>query len=374
MSKLKAGLVGCGNISDIYLKNSAAFEAFDIVACADVDLERAKEKAAHYNIPMACTPTQLMEEPDVDFVLNLTPPSVHAEVALLSLEAGKHVYSEKPLSVTRSDAEKIVSAAEEGGLKVGNAPDTFLGGGIQTCRHIMDQGMIGDPVSAAAFMMNPGHEHWHPNPDFYYQTGGGPLFDMGPYYLTTLIFLMGPIHQVTGTAKMTYPERTITSEKRYGEKIKVTTPTQVNAILDFENGASASLITSFDTWHHRLPHMEIYGSEGSMVVPDPNRFDGPVYVRRFDEERWSEYPLTHGFTENSRGLGAADFAYAIMNNRAPRASGALAFHVLDAMQGIYDSSQAGKHYKLSSTCEKPDPLPVNLTKQNIDDLLSMKGH
>ncbi|UOQ44032.1 Gfo/Idh/MocA family oxidoreductase [Halobacillus salinarum] len=370
MSGVKVGLVGCGNISSIYLENAVKFESFEISACADVDLARAKQVAAEYGITKAVSVEEVLHDPEIELVLNLTPPSVHAEIAIQALNSGKHVYNEKPLSVTRSDAKEILAVAEEQGLFVGNAPDTFLGGGLQTCRKIIDDGLIGDPVSATGFMMIPGHERWHPNPEFFYQPGAGPMFDMGPYYLTALIFLMGPIKRVTGSAKITFAERTITSEPKYGEKIKVATPTQVNGVLDFESGATASIITSFDTWHHQLPPIEIYGSKGSLVVPDPNHFSGPVFIRKAGDKQWSEHPLTHGFTVNSRGIGVAEFCHAVKNEKSPRANGNLAYHVLDVMQGIYDSSEEECHYKLTSYCNQPAPLPAAISEDNFDRLLT----
>ncbi|MFC7062413.1 Gfo/Idh/MocA family protein [Halobacillus seohaensis] len=372
MSKLKAGLIGCGNISDIYIKNAAQFNTFDIVACTDLNLDVAKQKANKYGIANVCKKDELISDPNIDLIINLTPPSSHAEVALEALYAGKHVYNEKPLSVSKEDAITILDTAESRGLMVGNAPDTFLGGGLQTCRKIIDEGLIGRPVSATAFMMNPGHEHWHPNPEFFYQEGGGPMFDMGPYYLTALVALMGPVERVTGSTKITHPERTITSQQKYGQKIKVATPTQINGVLDFKNGAVASIITSFDTLHHQLPHMEIYGTEGSMSVPDPNQFSGPVFIKRFDEKEWTEYPLSHGFTKNSRGLGTAEFAHSIINGQNPRASGSLANHVLDIMQGIHTASDQQQHYKITSICEQPKPLPEKINEGNFDQLLNLE--
>lgn len=358
MEKVKAGVVGCGNISEIYFKNAKRFDVFDIVACADLNVNLAKQRAQVFGIPKPCTTEELLADNEIDFIINLTTPKVHAKIALAALEAGKHVYGEKPLAVSREDGKRILETAKAKGLLVGSAPDTFLGGGIQTCKKLIDDGWIGEPVSATAFMMNPGHERWHPNPNFFYQEGGGPMFDMGPYYLTALISLMGPIKRVTGSTRITFPERTITSQPKYGEKIQVNTPTQINGVLDFKSGAIASIITSFDTWHHHLPNIEIYGTKGSLVVPDPNTFGGPVFVRRHDQNSWSEIPLTHGFTDNSRGIGVADMASSILEGRAPRADGELAFHVLDVMHGFKDASDKNKHYEPVSTCEQPSPLPL----------------
>ncbi|SER67311.1 Predicted dehydrogenase [Gracilibacillus ureilyticus] len=373
MSELNVGIVGCGNISKIYLENAGRFGNYRIHAVADLIKEKAQARAEEFQIPKAYTTEELLEDPDIDLVINLTIPAVHKEIAIRALENGKHVYGEKPLAVTREDGKEIVDYAKAKGLFVGNAPDTFLGAGIQTCKKIIDDGLIGKPIAATAFMMIPGHERWHPDPAFYYKAGGGPLFDMGPYYLTALIALMGPVKRVTGSAQTTYPERTITSKEKYGQKIQVETPTQINSVLDFENGAVVSMITSFDTWHHRLPNMEIYGTEGSLIVPDPNTFGGPVYLRKKDDREWQEMPLTHGFADNSRGLGVADMVDAILNNRKARADGELANHVLDVMHGIHDSSEIDRHYYTESSCTQPDALPAGLDERYFTRALRNSG-
>lgn len=349
------------------------FDVVEVTACADLDIERAKARAEEYHIPHAYTPEELLSDPSIDIVINLTIPAVHAEVAQKGLQAGKHVYGEKPFAVKKEDGKAILETARQKGLYVGNAPDTFLGGGLQTCRKLLDDGWIGKPVSASAFMMVPGHERWHPDPAFYYQEGGGPMFDMGPYYLTALAFLLGPVKRVTGSVNITYPERTITSQPRYGEKIKVETPTQINGVMDFCNGAVASIITSFDTWHHQLPHIEIYGTEGSIVVPDPNTFGGPVYLRRHDHSEWTEVPLSHGFTENSRGIGVAEMAHAILTGKEPQANSRLSYHVLEVMHGFLESSKKDQHIYMTSSCDQPDVLPTGISKQNFDAVMTREG-
>jgi predicted dehydrogenase len=367
MRKVNVGIIGCGNISAIYFKAGKRFDILEITACADLDLERAKARAEEFGVPKACTVEGLLGDPDIDIVINLTIPNAHAEVCLAALEAGKHVYVEKPLAVTREDGQKILNTAKERGLLVGAAPDTFLGGGIQTCRKLIDDGWIGQPVAATAFMMSQGHEHWHPDPAFYYKTGGGPMFDMGPYYLTALVNLLGPVRRVTGSTRITFPERTVTSQPKYGEKITVETPTHIAGVLDFESGAIATLVTSFDVKSAKLPNIEIYGSEGSMIVPDPNTFGGPVYIRRHGETEWTEMPLTHDYTDNSRGVGVADMAYALVSGRPHRANGELGYHVLELMHGFHDASNEGKHYEVKSTCEQPKPLPLGLMKNTLDN-------
>ncbi len=358
MKKIKVGIIGCGNISAIYCQAGKKFDILEIAACADIDLERAKMRAAEYEIPKACSVAELLADPEIEIVINLTIPGVHAEVSLAALEAGKHVHSEKPLAVNTADGRRVIELAAQKGLRVGAAPDTFLGAGLQTTRKLIDEGWIGKPVAATAFMMGHGHEGWHPDPAFFYQPGGGPMFDMGPYYLTALVNLIGPIRRVTGSAQISFSERTITSEPKRGQKIEVEVPTHVAGILDFEGGAVGTIITSFDVWHAQLPLLQIYGTEGTLSVPDPNTFGGPVKIRRYNSDKYDEIPLVYGYADNSRGIGVADMAYGIINDRKHRANGDLAFHVLEAMEGFHVASSSGTHYEMTSTCDRPKPLPL----------------
>lgn len=366
MDKVKAGIIGTGNISGIYFRNGSRFESLEIVACADIDVGRAKEKAAEYGV-RGCTVDELLADPEIEMIINLTIPKAHAPVNLQALEAGKHVYVEKPLAVTPEEGREVLELAERKGLLVGGAPDTFLGGGIQTCIKLIEEGAIGSPIGATAFMMSGGHETWHPSPEFYYQPGGGPMFDMGPYYLTALVAMLGPIRRVTGSARISFPERTITSQPKAGTVIPVEVPTHIAGVIDFEAGPVATIITSFDVkGGSTLPRIEVYGSEGTIVVPDPNTFDGPVKLAKAGAHEWVEVPLTHGHTGNSRGIGAADMAKAIRTGRAHRASGALAYHVLEAMHGFHIASAEDRHYRLSSTVAKPLPLPAGLPEFTLD--------
>ena len=365
--KVRVGIVGCGVISGIYLKNLPTFDLVEVVACADLLLERAQARAAEYGIAKACTPDALFSDPDVELVVNLTVPKAHAPVALAAVEAGKSVYTEKPLTVERAQGQRLLKLAKEKGVLVGGAPDTFLGGGHQTCRKAIDDGLIGEPVAASAFMLGHGHEHWHPDPGFYYQVGGGPMFDMGPYYLTALVNLIGPIRRVSGSARATFPERTITSKPKEGQKIAVETPTHFAGTVDFQNGAIGTVITSFDVWAHSLPRIEIYGSEGTLSVPDPNTFGGSIRIKVGRESEWRDLPFTHGWTENSRGLGVADMAHALRSGRTHRASGELTYHVLDTMHAFIDSSNEDRAIKLESTCSRPAAFPTGLTATRLDD-------
>lgn len=355
--KVNVGVIGCGTISSIYLEAPGKFEDLRMVACADLVLERAQAQAKRYGVPRVMTAEELLADPEIDLVLNLTVPAVHAEIELAVLAAGKAVYSEKPLGITREQGRKVLEASQARQRLVGCAPDTFLGGGLQTCIKLINEGAIGTPIGATAFMLCHGHESWHPDPGFYYQPGGGPLFDMGPYYLTALIAMLGPVRRVTGSTRTTFSERVITSQPRAGSVITVQTPTHIAGILDFASGAIGTILTSFDVWSHRLPHIEVYGTEGTLITPDPNGFGGPVVVRRAQDSTWQEVELTHPLTTNSRGVGVADMAQAMRAGRAPRASGELAYHVLDILEAIHEASQEGRHIELKSTCARPDPLP-----------------
>lgn len=359
MAKTKIGIIGCGNISPVYFKASRRMQDLELVGCADMLIERAQARATEFDTK-AFTVEEMLVNPDVQIIVNLTIPKAHGEVGLRAVKAGKSVYNEKPLALSRAEAAEMLDTAQRNNVRVGGAPDTFLGAGMQTCRKLIDDGVIGEPIAATAFMMGHGHESWHPDPDFYYQPGGGPMFDMGPYYLTALVNLIGPVRRVTGSTRVTFPERTITSRQKFGQKITVRTPTHVSGVLDFANGAIGNIITSFDVWKHSLPHIEIYGTEGSMQVPDPNGFGGPVKIMRQGYKDFVEVNLTHAYPDNSRGLGVADMAVAIRRQRAHRASGELANHVLDIMHAIHDASNSGSHVELTTTCERPAPMDAAL--------------
>ncbi len=352
---LNVGLIGCGTISPQYFQGLARHDGLEVAACSDIDMERAIRAVEEYGVPRACSVDDLLADPAIDLVVNLTVPLAHAQVSLAAIAAGKHVYSEKPLDVKRADGEAILRVAEERGVKVGSAPDTFLGGGIQTCRGLIDEGAIGRPIAATAFMLNHGHEHWHPEPHFYYRTGGGPMFDMGPYYLTALVCLLGPIRRVSGAHGRGYDTRTITSQPRQGESVDVEVSTHVAGTLDFESGVIGTIVTSFDVWGTDLGHvLEVYGTEGTLRVPDPNTFGGPVMLRRGAEVEWEERPLV--YDQGGRGLGVADMAGALRSGRRSRVDASMANHVLDVMHAVHESSDAGRHVAVRTTCERPAPL------------------
>lgn len=353
-TKTRIAIVGCGNISDTYFKNCLEF-GLDIVAATDMDMSRATAKAAQFGVT-ARSLDEVFADSSIELVINLTPPSAHAEISRAALNAGKHVYSEKPLATTRTDGAQLLELAQRNGLRIGCAPDTFLGAGLQTCRKLLDDGVIGEPVAAVAFVAGHGMEMWHPNPDFFYQPGAGPMFDIGPYYLTTLVSMLGPVRRLTGSTRISFPERLITSQPLAGTKIKVNTPTHVTGVLDFESGPVATVITSFDVWASNLPRVEIYGSEGSLSLPDPNTFGGPVRVKSAKDKEWQDVPLIPGRAEEGRGLGVRDMAAALRENRPHRANGEMAYHVLDLMQSFEEASTSGQHIQIQSRCDRPAAL------------------
>jgi len=329
MAIQRIGIIGCGKISGIYLKNLTGMFGSRVKVTAVTDLieERAEKASVEYNVRHIKKTIDLIKDPEVDIILNLTQPLHHYDVTLQAVKNGKHIYNEKPFCVKREEAKKILSIAKKNGVFTGGAPDTFMGPGIQTCRKIIDDGLIGKPVAATAFMLNHGHEHWHPDPAFYYQIGGGPMFDMGPYYLTALISLLGPVERVSGSAQAGQAERTITSEPLNGSIIKVEVPTHITGVLDFVSKAVGVIITSFDIWSHSMPCIEIYGTEGTLLVPDPNFFRGEVKLKRFREEEWTIVPLMMPVPDhlnesddwdavnNYRGIGITDMAEAISQGR-----------------------------------------------------------
>jgi predicted dehydrogenase len=342
----------------VYLRVAQRFPEIEVVAVADVRSELAQERAEQFGIPQVLEVDALLNHPDIEVVLNLTPPKAHAPINKAALEAGKHVYCEKPFAVSRAEALEVLTLAQQKGLYIGCAPDTVLGAGIQTCLQLIREGAIGEPVGASAFMLCPGHERWHPNPEFFYQVGGGPMLDMGPYYITTLVALLGAARRVAGISRITHPVRTITSEPKRGQQITVETPTHITGAIEFENGAIATVIMSFDVWAHRLPCIEVYGTEGTLGVPDPNGFGGPVLLRKAGESEWREMPLTHPYAEQYRSLGLAEMIRAIQEGRPNRLNGQLAYHVLDIMLAFNDSSVSGAHLTVESACTPPTPMPV----------------
>lgn len=364
------GIVGAGVISEIYLKNlTTRFTHTRVVGVADIVEAAAKARADQFGIE-ALSVDELLEHPEIELVLNLTIPAAHAEVATRAVNNGKSAFNEKPLAISREEGKSLLAAAAARGVRVGAAPDTFLGGGLQTARAIIDSGAIGEPVAASALMLNHGMEAWHPNPYFFFQPGAGPLFDIGPYYLTALTSILGPVSRVSSVARATFPERTVGSGPRAGDKIPVNTPTHIVSSLEFESGLLSSFSQSFDVWESKNATLVIYGTDGTLRLPDPNTFGGPIQIldrknrslpddgtakwgSRSDDKDWEDVPITYGDTENSRGLGLADLARGLRSGEPHRASGEMAYHVLDIMVSVLESADTGTHINIESTMERP---------------------
>ena len=384
---IRIAMIGCGDISGIYLKNlTNTFREVQLIGVCDLIPEKAKkaqdyvageiEKGAGVPLPKIYEKdVDAAADPDVDVILNLTRPYQHYGVTKMALLAGKHVYSEKPLAVDMDEADELVSIAEERGLHLGGAPDTFMGAGIQTCRKLIDQGFIGDVIGANAAMICHGHETWHPDPQFYYQRGGGPMLDMGPYYVTALVNLLGEAKALTGMTKKSFETRTITSKPHYGEVVPVETDTYLAGNILFSNGAVASIFTTFDVYYRKQAHFEIYGTEGTLVVPDPNTFGGPIYIYRPENDSFGptsdpalrpsemnpypgfkEVPLMFDYKENSRGLGLADMCKAIETGRPWRANYRQQHHVLEIMTGFSKASEGRGFYELKTRFERVAPM------------------
>lgn len=367
MAKLGIGVVGCGNISLTYMRNAALFDGVELRACADLSADVAAARAAEYGI-RALSLDSLLADEEVDLVLNLTVPNAHFDVSMAALAAGKHVFSEKPLAATVAQGRAIVAEAQRRGLALGSAPDTFLGAAGRLARRLVEEGAIGDIVTGTAFMMGRGMEHWHPNPAFYYQPGGGPVLDMAPYYLTMLVNLLGPVTRVTAVSRTGSKERLITSEGPLnGTQFSVGTPTSVMALLEFAAGAVVTLGMSWDVFRHSIPPIELHGTKGSLRLPDPDTFGGTLAISRSGAS-WEELPtdgVLHGHNNwpfaapdraNYRMLGVADLAFALEAGRPPRASGARALHILEVMEAILNAAETGEAQLVEGTIEQPQSL------------------
>jgi predicted dehydrogenase len=350
---LRVGIVGSGVISAAYLRSK--FPQFKIVACSDIREEVATARAKEFDIE-AKPVDALLQDSSIEAILNLTIPQSHIPISQAAIDAGKHVYSEKPLGLSREEAEPFVNSAKAEGLRVGCAPDTFLGGAQQTARKLIDDGAIGQPIGGTAFFMNDGPESWHPGPEFFYQKGAGPVLDMGPYYVTSLVNLLGPVKRVHSFGSKPRAKRVIGSGPRKGQKFNVDVLTYVAAILEFHSGPLVNFVFSFDVIGHSHPPIEIYGTKGSVQVPDPNWFGGNVRLTQA-VGRWDDVAHTHSFADaNYRGIGLADMAAGIASESPHRASGTLAFHVLEVLQAIIERAGGDTTFEIRSTCERPRPL------------------
>ena len=391
MRKVKVGIIGCGVICQTYMRNlTQLFENLEVVAVADMFIDKAQEVAAQFNVSKAYTVDELLADPEVEIVANLTIPKAHKEINMKALEAGKHVYCEKPLAMTLEDAKEQIDLAKKKNLLLGCAPDTFLGAGLQTCRKVIEEGWIGKPLGATVNLVGHGHETWHPAPEFYYKEGAGPMLDMGPYYITALVSLLGPIDKIHCLAKKSFDKRVITSKAQRGKEIDVDVLTHYAGIMEFKNGVIVNINMSFDVWLSNLPQFEIFGSEGTLVVPDPNMFGGPVKLLRGNSmvdsvegmdvgeavekihseemyEFFKEVPLLYNKSEdNMRGLGLLDMAYSIVEERDHRTGTDLVYHVTEALLSFDIAAKTGKVYKMKSTCKQPKPIPTGLKNGTLD--------
>jgi predicted dehydrogenase len=354
------GIIGCGVISDAYLKSLLQFEHLDVRGLADLRPEAAAAVAQKHGL-QAMSVDALLRDDSIEIVVNLTLPAAHVQVDMQVLAAGKHVYAEKPLALNLAQAQPLMELATQRNLRIGSAPDTFLGGGHQACRALVDAGKLGQIVAGTAFFMCPGHERWHPAPAFYYQTGGGPMLDMGPYYITVLVNLLGPVSRVTGMTSRLRKQRPITSQPLNGQIMIVEVDTHVTGTLEFANGALISVATSFDVPKHGCKPIELHGTEASMQVPDPNRFGGPINMASAGQD-WTEREITHVYADgNFRGLGVADMAMGLRTGQAHRASGQLAYHVLEVMEAFGASAATGRHVSIQSKVERPAPMLLQPT-------------
>ena len=366
-NSLAVGIIGCGNISEAYMKLAPLFRGIHVVACADISADAAKARADQFGLK-AMSVDDILETDEVNIIVNLTIPSAHFDISRRAIESGKHVYSEKPFVLSLDEGEALKKLANEKGVRIGSAPDTFLGGSHQLARRLIDDGKVGRITSGTAHVMSRGMEHWHPNPDFFFLEGAGPVLDIGPYYVTELIQLIGPVKRIMAMSSTPSPERTILSEARRGEKIPVETPTTIHALLEFENGAIVTLGTSWDVREHGHGHIELYGETGTIHLPDPNFFGGDVVVMTNTDERTELEPDNHPFgrenvetgdgrhVANYRTAGLADMATAILENRPHRCSLELALHAVEVMTSILQAGETGEAITLSTSCERPEPL------------------
>lgn len=364
---LRIGVVGCGSISLAYMRNAALFRGVRITACADLNMAAAKARADQFGLK-AMDVDDLVSDKDVDLVLNLTIPAAHYDISMRALSAGKHVFTEKPLGVTADEGRRLVAEAKGRGLALGSAPDTFLGAAGRHARRLMETGAIGKPVTGTAFMMGRGMEHWHPDPSFYYQPGAGPVMDMGPYYLSMMVNLMGPVRRVQAVATSGQEERLITADgPKKNTSFKVGTPTSVLSLLEFASGATVTFGASWDVFRHSNYPIELHGTEGSLRLPDPDTFGGVIGLSRKGAP-WQEtdtaggllgainWPIDKPDRANYRMVGLADLARSIIEGRAPRASGDLALHVLEIMEAILRAGETGQAQTIAGSATQPREL------------------
>lgn len=364
MKELGVGIIGCGNISAAYMTLAPLFKGIKMIACADLNRDAANARADEFNL-RADSIEDLLAANDIDIVVNLTIPAAHVDVSSAILKAGKHVYSEKPFVLSKQEGDQLKALASEKGLRVGSAPDTFFGGAHQLARHIVDEGLIGKISTGTCAVMSHGMEDWHPNPDFFFQPGAGPILDLGPYYISNLVQLMGPVTRVAAMATTPQKEREILNGPRLGEKVPVDTPTSIHALLSFETGAIVNLISSWDVWHHGHNHMELYGADGTLYLPDPNFFGGELKLTQKDKvidlPQW-DHPFSKandGDMANYRTAGLADMAISIIEDRPHRCSLEFAHHVVDVMTAVLTAGEQQASIEVKTTCARPAALPAS---------------
>jgi predicted dehydrogenase len=353
---VNVGIVGCGVISKHYAANASAFEEFDLVACADLLPAVADELAAAHDLT-AVPVADLLADPDIDVVLNLTPPSEHAVVTRAALAAGKHVYTEKPLGLEVGEATELLEEADRRGLRIGCAPDIFLGGAYQAARELIDEGAVGRPLAISAAMLLGGADAWHPSPEQFFQDGAGPLLDMGPYYISTIVALLGPVRRVAGFASVHRPQRRIMVGPRAGEEFPVRTPTHTSAAMGLDGGMTANLVASFDAAERYVCDFFVHGTGGDLSLPDPNAFEGPLRIRRGRSD-WENVPYVSRGAREARGIGLADMAEAIAEGSDHRATGQLGLHVVDVARSILQSADSGRAIAIGTSAARPAALPV----------------
>ena len=358
MRKYKVGIIGCGAISEHYLRfaRDAYADYFQIVALGDLAVERAEARAREFGIAKHGLPEVVYEDKEVEIIINLTVPNAHEEVNIKALQSGKHVYSEKPLATSREGIKRIMAVAKECGKRVGCAPDTFMSAPMQTAKKVIEEDWIGKPLGVNALCPMRGNEFWRPDCDFFYKKGAGPMLDMAPYYLNVFVSLFGAVDSVYSMQKMTFPQRTIKVAPRRGEKIDVEIPTHVCATLRFENGMIGTFTNSFDIWASNTPKIEIYGEKGVMILPDPNLFEGPVYIKRFNDPEWRAVPQFIEYGKYGRGVGVMDMIRSLESGKPHKASAELAYHVTDVILTMDEAAEAKCEKKVASTVSQPNGL------------------
>jgi predicted dehydrogenase len=365
MSKIGIGIIGCGNISAAYLRLTPLFSALEMRAVADLNFDAAKARADEFGVS-ALSMKELLAADDIDIIVNLTIPDAHYAVTKSILEAGKHAYSEKPVVLTFEEGKALSDLAKSKNLRIGSAPDTFLGGAHQQARSLIDDGSVGKIIAGSCHVMSRGMEDWHPNPDFFFQPGAGPMLDIGPYYVTNLIQLIGSVKRVVALTSTSFEKRTIANGPRNGEVIPVNTPTNIHALMEFENGATITISTSWDVVAHRHANMELYGTEASLFVPDPNFFGGQLEMAKvggdIEPVERSDHPFgipNEAERANYRCAGLADMASAIREDRPHRCSMDLALHAVDVMTGILKSGETGAFVDMTTRCDRPAALSAD---------------